>query len=294
MVKESIKRDIEIVVISDVHLATYGCRAQELLNYLQTVNPQTLILNGDIIDMWQFNKRYFPTSHLKVIKYITSLMVNGTQVHYITGNHDEMLRKFNGFNMGSFQIVNKLVLDLDGDKAWFFHGDVFDVTMRHSKWLAKLGGHGYDILIVLNTMVNWISQKMGHGRLSLSKRIKNTVKQAVSHINDFEKTVVDMAMYKKYEYVVCGHIHQPQSLEVLGPEGRKVTYLNSGDWVEHMTALEYDAGKWNIYEYLKDPVAQSLSGEETEFDITENEKLGNSKEIFNHLVKEFQFDEVKM
>ena len=205
-----------------------------------------------------------------------------------------MLRKFNGFNIGAFQIVNKLVLDLDGEKAWFFHGDVFDVTMRHSKWLAKLGGHGYDMLILLNTMVNWISQKMGHGRLSLSKRIKNTVKQAVSHINDFEKTVVDMAMYKKYEYVVCGHIHQPQSLEVLGPEGRKVTYLNSGDWVEHMTALEYNSGKWKIYEYLKDPVAQSLSGEETEFDIAENEKLGNSKDIFNHLVKEFEFDETKI
>lgn len=294
MTKENQKREVEIVVISDVHLATYGCRAQELLNYLQTVNPEILILNGDIIDMWQFNKRYFPTSHMKVIKYITSLMVKGTQVYYITGNHDEMLRKFKGFQMGSFQIVNKLVLDLNGEKAWFFHGDVFDVTMKHSKWLAKLGGHGYDMLILLNTFVNGVSQKMGRGRLSLSKRIKNTVKQAVSHINDFEKIVVDMAMYKKYEYVVCGHIHQPQSLEVLGPEGRKVTYLNSGDWVENMTALEFNRGQWKIYEYLKDPIAQSLNGEETEFDIRENEMMANSKEIFNDLVKEFEFDAVKM
>jgi UDP-2,3-diacylglucosamine pyrophosphatase LpxH len=113
-----------------------------------------LILNGDIIDIWQFNKRYFPKAHMNVIKHITSLLSNGTDVHYITGNHDEMLRKFKGFQLGNFTILNKLILTIDEKKAWIFHGDVSDFTMKHSKWLAKLGGKSYDMLIILNTFIN--------------------------------------------------------------------------------------------------------------------------------------------
>lgn len=166
------KRKLEIAVISDVHLGTFGCRATELNNYLKTIDPEILILNGDIIDIWQFNKRYFPKPHLKVIKQLMSFITSGTKVYYITGNHDETLRKFKGFRLGSFEIVNKVVLNIDGKKAWFFHGDVFDVTMQHSKWLAKLGGVGYDTLIMINTAVNWISEKLGYGRLSFSKKLK--------------------------------------------------------------------------------------------------------------------------
>ncbi|MBP7156838.1 MAG: UDP-2,3-diacylglucosamine diphosphatase, partial [Flavobacteriales bacterium] len=180
------KREVELVVISDVHLGTYGCRAEELLNYLRTIRPRTLILNGDIVDIWQFSKSYFPASHMKVIMYITKLLSRGTEVYYITGNHDELLRKFEGFSIGGLKVVNKLVLDLHGEPAWFFHGDVFDVTMEHSKWLAKLGGKGYDLLIMINTVVNWFGKRFGTGRISLSKRIKDSVKGAVKHINDFE------------------------------------------------------------------------------------------------------------
>ena len=174
--KKSKKRKLDVVVISDVHLGTYGCRAKELLNYLKTIQPKILILNGDIIDIWQFNKRYFPKSHMGVIKQIFSLLSSGTEVYYITGNHDEMLRKFKGFRLGEFRIENKLILTLNHKKVWVFHGDVFDVTMKHSKWLAKLGGLGYDLLIVINTVMNWISERMGYGRISLSKKIKNSVK----------------------------------------------------------------------------------------------------------------------
>ena len=136
---QKLKRDLELVVISDVHLGTYGSRAEELTNYLNAINPKILVLNGDFIDIWQFNKHYFPTSNMQVIKTITSMLSNGTTIYYITGNHDEMLRKFNGFSIGEFHIVNKLVLNLDAGKAWLFHGDVFDTAMKHSKWLAKLG-----------------------------------------------------------------------------------------------------------------------------------------------------------
>ena len=172
----NLKRKVEIVVISDVHLGTFGCHAKQLLTYLNSIEPKTLILNGDIVDVWQFKKRYFPKSHLSVIKKIMDFAANSTEVIYITGNHDEMLRKFSDTEIGNISIVNKAVLDLDGKKAWFFHGDVFDMSIQNAKWLAKLGGWGYDILILINRFVNWCLEQVGKARYSLSKRIKNSVK----------------------------------------------------------------------------------------------------------------------
>ena len=169
------KREVEIVVLSDIHLGTYGCHAEELLRYLKTVKPKTLILNGDIIDMWQFSKRYWPQSHMQVVKHITAQLAKGARIIYLTGNHDEMLRKFAGFHIGSFQILNKKLLTVNGKKAWIFHGDVFDVTMQHSKWLAKLGATGYDMLIHINTFVNFILRMFGREKISLSKRVKDSV-----------------------------------------------------------------------------------------------------------------------
>lgn len=246
------KRNVEIVVVSDVHLGTYGSRANELVSYLETINPKTLVLNGDIIDIWQFSKHYFPESHMRVVKAIMSLLTEGTIVYYVTGNHDEMLRKFKGLKLGNFHIVNKVVLTLPTGKAWIFHGDVFDTTMKHSKWLAKLGGKGYDLLILLNTFINWLSLKFGRGRVSLSKKVKDSVKGIIKYVNDFEGTAAEIAMENNYTYVICGHIHQPKIREFSNERGNKVTYLNSGDWVENMTSLEYNAKKWRIFDYQKE------------------------------------------
>ena len=244
------KRHVDIVVISDVHLGTYGCHAKELLFYLKSIKPKIVILNGDIIDIWQFSKRYWPKSHMKVIKHLMNWMSKKVKIYYITGNHDEMLRKFSGFKMGSFRIVDKLVLPLNDNKnAWFFHGDVFDVTMQHSKWLAKLGAVGYDLLILINRFVNFISVNiLKKGKLSLSKKIKNGVKSAIKFINDFEQTAADIAINNKYDYVVCGHIHQPEIREINNMHG-STTYLNSGDWIENLTALEYTDAKWSLYKF---------------------------------------------
>lgn len=276
------KRKLDIVVLSDIHLGTYGCHAKELLQYLKSIKPKTVILNGDIIDIWQFSKRYWPKSHMKVIKYLTGWMSKGVKIYYIPGNHDEMLRRFAGFKIGSFSIVNKLVLELDEEKkAWFFHGDVFDITMKHSKWLAKLGAVGYDMLILINRFVNFISEKIfNKGKLSLSKQIKNGVKSAVKFINNFEQTAADIAISNQYEFVVCGHIHQPQIKEMNNEDGT-VTYLNSGDWIENLTALEYVHGQWTLYKY-----------DEAEFAVAEKEldeevEVNNSL-LFQNLVAEFE------
>lgn len=242
------KRVVELAVISDVHLGTFGCHAKELLNYLDSISPKTLILNGDIIDIWQFRKRYFPKSHLAVIQKIIDLSTKGTKVIYITGNHDEMLRKFSDMTMGNFSVVDKLVMDLDGKKAWFFHGDVFDASIQNAKWLAKLGGWGYDLLILINRFINWFLIKLGREKFSLSKKIKNSVKKAVKYVQDFEVTASDLAIDNNYKYVVCGHIHQPQMIRKTNKVGTTL-YLNSGDWIENLSALEYNDKRWNLLLY---------------------------------------------
>ena len=253
------KRKLDVAVISDVHLGTYGCRANELSRYLSTIDPSILILNGDIIDIWQFSKKYWPAGHMQVIKQITSMLSRGVKVYYVTGNHDEMLRRFENFSVGDFHIVNKLVIHHSNAKrSWIFHGDVFDVIMKHSKWLAKLGAVGYDTLIYINAFINFISKKLGKEKISLSKKIKNSVKGAVKHINNFEETAANIAIEKKYDYVLCGHIHQPCKRQIRNANG-SVTYLNSGDWIENLTSLEYYDNEWNIYHYHQDELVHELN-----------------------------------
>lgn len=261
------KRPLDIAVISDVHLGTYGCHADELLTYLNSITPKILILNGDIIDIWQFNKRYFPKSHLKIIKKIINMASKGTEVIYITGNHDELLRRFSDTKMGNFSIVDKLILDLNGQKAWFFHGDVFDLSIQNAKWLARLGGYGYDSLILMNRCVNWCLYKMGKEKYSLSSKIKQSVKSAVKYIQNFEETAASLAIENGYDYVVCGHIHQTKKEIIDTPKGR-TTYLNSGDWVESLTALEFHFNRWKVYHYQKDKLVPFFSSEqEVDIDI---------------------------
>ena len=250
-------REVDVVVISDTHLGTYGCQAKELFTYLKSVSPKTLIINGDFIDIWQFSKSYFPKYHLKVIKKIIDLASKGTEVVYILGNHDEFLRRFADTSFGNIELTNKKIMTLDGKKAWFFHGDVFDASVQHSKWIAKLGGIGYDFLIRLNVFTNWFLTQLGKEKYSFSKKIKNNVKNAIKFIGDFENAAIELAIENDFDYVICGHIHQPQIREVKSKNGN-CTYLNSGDWIENLTALEYHNKNWKIYTYDKNDFKEEL------------------------------------
>lgn len=272
------RRKVDVVVLSDIHLGTYGCHAKELLHYLKSVKPKTLVLNGDIIDVWQFSKSYWPKSHMKVVKELMSFISQKVKVYYITGNHDEMLRRFTGFKLSSFKIVDKVLLEQeDGKQAWIFHGDVFDITMQHSKWLAKLGATGYDTLILINRVANFISEKVFRkGKLSLSKKIKNSVKSAVKFINNFEQTAADIGIFNKYDYVICGHIHQPEMRTITNAEG-SIVYLNSGDWIENLTALELKDGVWSIYHHKEAEMPQQ---EEVEEELS-------TGQLFNNMLQEF-------
>ena len=275
------KRLIEILVISDIHLGTYGCQSKALLNYLKSVDPKIIILNGDIIDIWQFNKRYFPKSHMKIIKYFLNLIQDGKTIYYLTGNHDEMLRKFNGFELKNFKILNKKVINLNGHQAWFFHGDVFDLTMQYSKWLTRLGAIGYDALILINSALNFILSRLGRPRYSLSKKVKNSVKGAVKFINKFEETVVGIAFERKYKFVICGHIHQP-AIKKHSIKNKNIIYLNSGDWVENLTSLEYHNKKWTIYQHDNNLYEEELVNDESDL---------SAKELFQGMLKEFKIDQ---
>lgn len=243
------QREVQAVVISDVHLGTYGCHASELLTYLKSIDPGILVINGDFFDGWAFSKRYFPPSHFAVIQYIVKLISMGKKVIYITGNHDDFLRKYSDVSLGNFKIVDKIVIEINNKKYWIFHGDVFDRSTRgYAKWLALLGGKAYDWLIRFNRLINFVAEKFGQEKYSLSKKVKQSIKKAVSYISDFEETAIELAIRNGYDGVICGHIHQPQHRTVTTPEGN-TEYLNSGDWVENLTALEYHNNQWKIYEH---------------------------------------------
>lgn len=244
------KRRIDLLVLSDLHLGTYGCKAKELNDYLRTVKPAAVVLNGDIIDIWQLNKRWFPEEHMQVVKRFMKMAAK-VPVYYITGNHDEALRKYSPARLGRLRLLDQLTLDLDGKRHWFIHGDLFDVSMKNARWLARIGGMGYDGLIRLNHVVNVVLRLFGRPRVSFSKKVKQSVKRAVKYIGDYETAMAEFAVREGYDAVVCGHIHQPRMGRLETAKGG-VDYLNSGDWVESMTALEYTGGQWRLHQFVPD------------------------------------------
>lgn len=244
------RRILDICVISDVHLGSYGCHADELNNYIKSINPKILILNGDIIDGWVFNRKYFPKSHFEFIRNVLTLLKNDSVVYLISGNHDDFLRKFDEISMLNLHKLDKLVLTIDGKKYWFFHGDVFDISMQGGigKMVAKIGGQAYDLLIYINKWINKFLKVIGKSPYSLSKKVKDSVKKAVVYVRNYEEMSCEHAIKQGYDYVVNGHIHQPSIINFKNNEG-SVIYMNSGDYVENLTSLEYNNGEWTIFYY---------------------------------------------
>ncbi len=242
------KRALDIAIISDVHLGSNKCHARELLNYLQSIKPHTLILNGDFLDTGKFDRNFFPKEHMQIINELFAMALSGTKMYYITGNRDDVLRKFSDFSTGTISLRDKLVLLLENKKYWIFHGDIFDSSLKISPRVAKLGGKGYDLLLKINRFINRWRKRFGKSRMSFSKKIKRSVKRAMKVIEDFENTAIKLAAQQDYNYVICGHIHQPV-IKNVSVGAKQITYMNSGDWVENLTALEYEWGRWSLYKY---------------------------------------------
>lgn len=239
------KRKLELAVLSDIHLGSLACHADELLSYLSSIKPKRLVLNGNIIDDQELSKGYFPSSHMKVIKKIIGMAAQGTEVLYVTANGDKNIQKLNEFSIGKLNIVNKLVLQLDGKNAWFFHGDILDCSISKIRWLSKLGIKNHNVLAILNNIHKWILFKTKREPLPKTEKTKQDYNTC------FENYVVDMAISNTYDYVICGHL-QEQKKKYHHTEKGKCTYLNSGDWVKNLTALEYAFKRWKIYKYDSD------------------------------------------
>lgn len=247
------KRKIEICIISDVHLGTIACHAAELNRYLLSIEPSILIINGDWLDFWNFGAGYFPKEHIENIFLVLDYARQGIPVYYITGNHDDDMRNFSGYKFDTLQLRDELILEIDGKKHWIFHGDKYDLSVGGSaRWLAKLGGRTYDRIFQLNRFINNIRRKYGMKDVLISKYIKDKVKSVVkSKVQDFEDVAIEIGIEEGYDFVICGHIHKPQIREITTEKG-SITYLNSGDWIENLTALEYVNGKWDLFYYQHD------------------------------------------
>lgn len=242
------KRDLDMVVISDVHIGSFGCHAEELNIYLKSINPKKIILLGDIIDGYVFDKKNFNKHQVQFFRIILDFIKKNVEVYYLTGNHDDFLRQFDDFEIMNFKKVDKLVLEINDKKYWFFHGDVFDISMKGTfgKLATSFGGKAYDLIIIFNRWLNVILKKMGKSPFSLSKKIKDNVKKAVKFVSDFEKISCEHAINQKYDFVINGHIHQPQIKEFKNEKG-SVVYMNSGDWIENLSSLEFDGVDWKIH-----------------------------------------------
>ena len=237
-------RKYQYIIASDLHLGTKDSKCMEFLDFLEQNPCDTLILNGDIVDGWALNRgSKWKKKHTKVISKLLTLS-NEMNVIWIRGNHDEFLSEFIGTNFGNIKFREDYILktkewkiydEYIEKKYYVFHGDVIDVFITKYKWLSKIGSVGYDFALWLNRVYNLYRKKRGLSYQSISQKIKEGVKTATMYINDFESTAIKMAQKENCQGVICGHIHQPSDRMIDNNR-----YMNSGDWVENMTALVVD------------------------------------------------------
>jgi UDP-2,3-diacylglucosamine pyrophosphatase LpxH len=230
--------------ISDVHLGTRGCQADELLDFLKVHDADTIYLVGDIVDGWALKSHwYWPQAHNDVVQKLLRKARKGARIVYAPGNHDEFLRDYFGTHFGGIEVVDHAThVSASGARYLVIHGDHFDLVVTQARWLALLGDKAYEFALVANRWFNAVRRRLGFPYWSLSQWAKLKVKNAVNFIGDFEKTLVAEAARVGVEGVVCGHIHHAADRRDFG-----IHYLNCGDWVESCTALaEHHDGRFEI------------------------------------------------
>ena len=267
-------RKIDISVISDFHLATHASKARSLLKYLKSIQPQILVLNGDIVDSWRFSRNYFPKSHMKVIRQLLKMLEKGVRVVYITGNHDDVFRKFNNTRLGNFSIVNQYEMNVADQKIWIFHGDVFDHIIHHSPWLAKLGAAAYGFLTIFNKFINVFLKLFSGREMILYKSMKDRIAKRKKVLTNFEKAIANAAVNKSVDLVICGHTHIPVDKQIETDKG-SVRYINCGDWVEHFSAAECTNGYWSL-NYFPSEEDEEIESPNDELFIPDKKQLYKS------------------
>jgi len=267
-----VKTNYKTIIVSDVHLGTKGSKSKEIARFLKQFHCDNLILNGDIIDGWQLKKSgSWKRKHTRFFNRVLKMMESqSTNVYYLRGNHDDFLDQILPLQIGRLQILADMTYESNGKTYFITHGDVFDSITTNLRWIAYLGDVGYTFLLWLNRVVNYYRYKKGLPYFSLSQFVKGKVKQAVSYVNDYETELAKMAKAKGCDGIICGHIHKAENRMIDG-----VHYLNSGDWVETMSALAEDhEGNWeliyfNQIDFKKMDTPQEISIPSRMEDLTE-------------------------
>ena len=271
------------IIISDLHLGAGGSKAEEVTNFLKSYSCKKLILNGDIIDAWQLKKYgVWKRKHTMFFKRVLKMIEeNNTKVIYIRGNHDDFLDQIIPLRLGKhFQIRKDYILNSGTQRLYVTHGDVFDSITTHLKWLAYLGDIGYTFLLWVNKFYNKYREWRGLSYYSLSQRIKQSVKMAVNYMTDFEEKLTELARSRNCDGVICGHIHHPAIREIDG-----IIYMNSGDWVETLSALVEDfEGNWSLLYYDQHLVTQKTKKEKEAKVITEEFPVVEKRVAFTGLL----------
>ena len=247
------KTHFRTIFLSDIHLGTRGCQAELLTGFLKQHSCDRLVLVGDIIDGWRMKSNiYWPQAHTNVLRRFFTLTKRGTQVVYVTGNHDEFLRRYSGMELGNLTLVDRYIhTTADGSRCLVVHGDEFDVITRYHRWIAWLGDIGYTVLLESNRHLNRLRSRLGYGYWSLSAWVKHHVKRAVGYISDFEEAVVHSCEKEGFDAVIYGHIHHAEIRDIAGTR-----YMNCGDWVESCTALvEDERGQFHILRWQEEATA---------------------------------------
>jgi len=269
------KREYQTIIISDVHLGTRNCKAEEVIRFLKATRCRKLILNGDIVDGWALKAggKWEP-SHTKFIRVILKKMEKqGTEVIYLRGNHDDILERFLPIGFGNLKIEKEHVHETSKGDYLVVHGDGFDSITTAYKWVAVLGSLGYETLLRINRIYNKWRALRGKEYFSLSKLVKSKVKSAVSFVGRFEDQLKELAAVRDCRGIICGHIHTAAD-KVLD---NGVHYLNSGDWVESLTAIvEKDSGEFEVIDYnefmQRQEVEEVLKEAESDFEEVINEQ----------------------
>lgn len=244
----SISRRFRTLFISDVHLGSRGCQADLLLDFLRHHDADTIYLVGDIVDGWQLRSSwYWPQAHNDVVQKLLRKARKGTRIIYIPGNHDEVLRDYLGTHFGGIEVVEQAVHEAgDGKRYLVVHGDLFDVVIKHARWLAYVGGHAYEAAIFVNRVLNSVRRAFGFTYWSLSQWAKLKVKNAVNFIGEFETVLAAEAHRHGVDGVICGHIHHAAI------RNGEISYINCGDWVESCTAVvEHEDGRFEIVRWTE-------------------------------------------
>jgi UDP-2,3-diacylglucosamine pyrophosphatase LpxH len=244
-------RRFRALFISDVHLGTRGCQAERLLDFMRHHEADTIYLVGDIVDGWQLRSSwYWPQQHNDVVQKLLRQARKGVRIVYVPGNHDEFLRNYCGTHFGGVEVTETIMHEgADGRRYLVIHGDHFDLVVTQARWLAHLGDKAYTLALALNTIFNRLRRALGFPYWSLSKWAKLKVKNAVSYIGEFEKTLAAEARKRGADGVICGHIHHAVMHDDFG-----LRYVNCGDWVESCTAVaEHHDGRFEIIHWTEMP-----------------------------------------